>query len=245
VTGTSSGIGAAFARTRAAQHCNLILVARRQSRLACLAGDLQRRFGVDAEVVVADLATLKGVEQVIRRLDEHGRVDWLINAAGFGLPGRFAEVPLEHILPIIELHVLASVRLTRAVLPRMSKHGAGRIVNVASIGAFLPRPGDATYCATKAYMVRLDRRRHGHHHRGSGRDPQRRPGPAGPSQGGPRRHDGHLHRRPQQLRGPLPRAGLRAAGQQPPAVPAGLDRHCHRLMKARNRPDLRDLRRGW
>ena len=59
----------------AAQHGNLVLVARRQSRLTSLAGELQRRFGADAEVMVADLATLEGVEQVIGRLAEHGRVD--------------------------------------------------------------------------------------------------------------------------------------------------------------------------
>lgn len=150
VTGASSGIGAAFARAIAARNGNLVLVARCRSRLAQLAGELKRCFGVAAEIVVADLATRHGVNEVLQRLEGHPPLDWLVNNAGFAVPGRFAELPPERTLPMIELHVLAAARLSRAALPRMIARGGGRIINVASIGAFLPRPGDAAYCATKA-----------------------------------------------------------------------------------------------
>ena len=88
-------------------------------------------------------------------------VDWLINNAGFDVPGVFDQVPLQRSLAMIQLHLLASTRLSHAVLPGMIGRGRGRIVNVASIGAFLPRPGDATYCATKAYLVTFSRAIHG------------------------------------------------------------------------------------
>jgi uncharacterized protein len=152
ITGASSGIGAAFARKLASQKTNLLLVARREARLANLAADLERQFGVNAEVLAADLSTPGGVERVETRIADLDTLDLLINNAGFGFPSHFVDAPLEKSLAMIQVHVLASVRLNRAVLPGMIARGHGGIVNVSSIGAFLPRPGDAAYCATKAYL---------------------------------------------------------------------------------------------
>jgi short-subunit dehydrogenase len=134
-------------------------VARRDVELTNIARDLAQRFQVKADVVIADLATPEGVDQLVRRL-ESSPPHWLINNAGFGVPGAFDQVPLEKSLAMIQVHVLAAVRLSHAALPGMIARGSGNIVNVGSIGAFLPRPGDATYCATKAYLVTFSRALH-------------------------------------------------------------------------------------
>ena len=151
ITGASSGIGAAFARRLAARGYRLVLVARREERLRALADELRRRHGVGVEVLVADLARPEGIARVEARLAADGAVDLLVNNAGFGTVGPFAESDLERQLAMIAVHVTATARLTRAVLPGMLARGRGAVINVASIAAFLPAPGNATYSATKAY----------------------------------------------------------------------------------------------
>lgn len=153
ITGASSGIGAAFAGKLASLGYDLVLVARREEKLAQIADDLQEKYQVKAEVLVSDLAQLAGIEMVERRMGDLTNLDLLVNNAGFGVPGKFAEVPLGRMLAMIDVHVLAGTRLCRAVLPGMIARGKGSIINVASIGAFIPRPEDAVYCATKAYLV--------------------------------------------------------------------------------------------
>lgn len=153
VTGASSGIGAAFARRLAAQGYDAILVARRADRLAALAAELRERHGAAAEPLVADLASPAGVAQVEARIAGLDALDLLVNAAGFGTTGRFARIDLARQLEMIQLHVVAAVRLTRAALPGMIERHRGAIINVASTVAFLPLPGNATYAGTKAFLV--------------------------------------------------------------------------------------------
>lgn len=153
ITGASSGIGAAFAHQLALQGYDLVLVARREAKLTELANELQERFHINTEVMIADLSQLAGVERVEKRIVELTNLELLVNNVGFGIPGKFTEVPLNKTLAMIDVHVFASVRLTHAVLPGMIARDKGGIVNVSSIGAFIPRAGDATYCATKAYLV--------------------------------------------------------------------------------------------
>lgn len=152
IPGASSGIGAAFARKLASQGYALVLVARREERLASLAAELQAQFHVDVEVLAADLSYPAGIERVEKRMAELEALDILVNNAGFGDPGRFAEIPLERHVAMIQVHVLASVRLSRTVLPGMIARGRGAIINVSSIDAFGAKPDDVTYCATKAYI---------------------------------------------------------------------------------------------
>ena len=157
ITGAASGIGAAFARRLAAGGYNLVLVARREERLTSLATALRREFQVGAEVLPADLSTDDGRALVEKRIAALHDLEILVNDAGFGMPGRFTAVPLATELAMIQLHVVASMRLSRAALPAMLARRRGAIINLSSIGAFLPRPGDATYCATKAYLVAFSR----------------------------------------------------------------------------------------
>ncbi len=152
ITGASSGIGEGFARRLAERGYDLILVARRAERLAERAALLTTQYGVDVEVLPADLATDEGIRRVEARIIDCDTLDLLVNNAGFGTTGRFAEIDLGPQLAMIHVHVIAPVRLTRAALPGMLRRGAGGIVNVSSVAAFWPNPGSVTYSATKAYL---------------------------------------------------------------------------------------------
>jgi hypothetical protein len=160
ITGASSGIGAAFARRLAADGYDLVLVARREERLAVLADELGARHGVVVQSLAADLSDPTGVGRLERRVQSLDELDLLINNAGFGARGYFAEADLCEQLKMIQLHVLASVRLTRAALPQMIRRDRGGIINVASLAAFIALPGDATYGATKAYLVSFSQALH-------------------------------------------------------------------------------------
>jgi short-subunit dehydrogenase len=160
VTGASSGLGAAFARRLAADGCDLILVARREERLAGLAGELAARHGAAVRCISADLADPAGVEQVGECVGSLDPLDLLINNAGFGARGAFAETDLRRQLEMIQLHVLASVRLARAVLPGMIERNRGGIINVASLAALIPMPGDAIYSASKAFLITFSQALH-------------------------------------------------------------------------------------
>jgi len=153
VIGASSGIGAAFAHRLAAQGFDVVLVARREGRLRALAAEVNRGHGVTADVIVADLSRPADVERVEARIARGRPVEVLINNAGFGTVGYFWEIDLGRQLDMIQVHVGASVRLIRAVLPGMISRGRGSIINVSSLAAFVPTPGNATYSATKAYLT--------------------------------------------------------------------------------------------
>jgi short-subunit dehydrogenase len=153
ITGASSGIGAEFARQLAAQGYDLILVARRGERLSALAADLQDRHGITAEPLVADLSVAEDVERVAARLAELSNLALLVNNAGFGISGSLALAELQNQLDMLNVHVVAAMRLSHAALPGMIARGTGGIINVASLAAFMALPREVNYCATKAYLV--------------------------------------------------------------------------------------------
>lgn len=152
ITGASSGIGAAFARRLASQGYNLVLVARREKRLRTLSEEMQGQFNVEAQVFPADLSHPLDLERLEKRTAEIANLEMLINNAGFGAPGKFMEMQVEKNIEMIQVHVIATVRLCRAALPAMIARGRGWIINVSSIAAFMASPRNATYCATKAYL---------------------------------------------------------------------------------------------
>ncbi len=147
ITGASAGIGAEFAKQLAARGRPLVLVARRGDRLE----EMAKNLGVPCEVIVADLAAESGLSAVEQRLGK-GDVDLLINNAGFGTRGLFWEADSEGQDRMHRLHVIATMRLCRAALPHMVRRGRGGIINVSSVAAFGRTPGNASYCATKAWM---------------------------------------------------------------------------------------------
>jgi short-subunit dehydrogenase len=152
VTGASAGIGAAFARKLARQDFDLLLVARRAERLQQLSAELTASHHVRVDVCVADLAQAAAVERVADLVAAQPDLELLINNAGFGTMGHFAASELGLQMDMLRVHVLAPARLTRAALPGMIRRGRGGIVNVSSIGAWLPCAGNVQYAATKSYL---------------------------------------------------------------------------------------------
>jgi len=151
VTGGSAGIGAAFADRLAHDGYDLVIVARDRDRLESRAHDLRERAGVQVEVLPADLtepAELHIVEGVVA----DAQLDLLVNNAGFGTIGKFAELDADREEAEIRLNVIALIRLTRAALPGMVQRNSGAIINVSSMAALQPAPFNATYGATKAYV---------------------------------------------------------------------------------------------
>ncbi|GHG60322.1 dehydrogenase [Sinomonas cellulolyticus] len=163
ITGASSGLGAEFARQLAAQGHNLVLVARGQDRLEALAQELRAARGIEAEVLAADLTDTIGLGVVVTRLSDPSRpIGILVNNAGHGLLHDFDRTPLEEEVQHLRLHVEAALSATRAVLPGMLARGEGRIINVASVAAYLPR---GTYSAAKAWLLAFSRWANAHYRR--------------------------------------------------------------------------------
>ncbi|MZE69441.1 SDR family oxidoreductase [Streptomyces sp. SID5789] len=153
ITGSTAGIGAAFARRLAADGHNLVLVARDTKRLREQATELHDRHGIEAEVLTADLSTDAGIEAVATRLGERRHpVDLLINNAGFGNKGKFLDVSMADELTMLKVHCEAVLRLSSAAVEAMRERGRGGVVNVASVAAFVPR---GTYGASKAWVVQF------------------------------------------------------------------------------------------
>jgi uncharacterized protein len=153
ITGASAGIGAAFARQLAAEGYDLILVARRTAALDQLAADIRSKHATSVETIAADLTRDDDVGAIVKKLASTDRLALLVNNAGFGSRGLFFEADPAEQDAMHRLHVLATERLTRAALPGMVARRAGRIINVASVAAFIQAPGNISYCATKAWMV--------------------------------------------------------------------------------------------
>jgi uncharacterized protein len=156
ITGASFGIGMEFARIFAREGYNLVLVARSAGKLRQLASELEKAHGTRSLILAADL-TDPGASAYV--MDQTTRadiqVDVLVNNAGFGQYGMFAENDLEECLRQIQLNVTTLTHLTRLYLPAMIERKSGKILNVASTAAFQPGPLMAVYFATKAYVLHL------------------------------------------------------------------------------------------
>lgn len=162
VTGASSGIGEGFARELARRGTDLVLVARRTDRLEELAEEVRSRHRVSAEVLTADLTEPEQVHEVEKRLADRDRpVELLVNNAGFGTTGRFADLPIDREEREIKLNVVALVRLTHAALPGMLERRHGGVLNVSSMAGSVVAPFNATYCATKSYVTAFSESLHG------------------------------------------------------------------------------------
>jgi short-subunit dehydrogenase len=154
ITGASSGIGAALARGLAARGHGVTLVARREDRLRELAGELTAEHGVLAEAIAADVSDPAGRTALLAELgDRRLDVEVLVNNAGFGSGGPFTELDGEREASMVRTNVEAVVALTSAFVPAMVERGRGAVLNVASLIAFQPVPYQATYGATKAFVL--------------------------------------------------------------------------------------------
>ncbi len=152
VTGASSGIGAAFAHALAARGLNVMLVARRQERLEAISAEIQQRYGVVAYPYAADLSQASEVHALEEQLSLLDDLVLLVNNAGFGTTGMLTDVGLTPQINMLNVHVLATMRLTKAVLPGMVARGRGAIINTSSISAFFTPVEGVNYSASKAYI---------------------------------------------------------------------------------------------
>jgi short-subunit dehydrogenase len=148
ITGATAGIGAAFVRRLAADGLDLVLLARDAERLERTAEECRTAHRVDAEVLVADLATDEGIAAGEERAAKG--IDLLVNNAGFGLNARFPSAGAAREAALLRVHCEAVLRLTQAALPPMIERGRGGVINVASVAAFFTR---GTYSAAKAWTV--------------------------------------------------------------------------------------------
>ena len=154
ITGASAGLGTHFAQAVAARGSDVILVARRADRLEQLAQHLRQKHDIDAHVIVSDLTEAGAVARLMEEVTELGlSVTHLINNAGFGLRGAFAEMDGPSQARMLDLNCRVPTELTHAVLPAMIAAGRGGVLNVASTAAFQPGPWMAVYYATKAYLL--------------------------------------------------------------------------------------------
>lgn len=154
ITGASSGIGEEFARQLASRGYDLVLVARRIDRLSKLAGTLHDVHQVECVPFEADLASDGDRDRLCHALSaDKGRVEMLVNNAGFGTHGFFHETDLQRELEMIDVNCAAPVHLTKRLLPWMLDRKKGYVINVASLSAFTPGPVMAMYYATKAFLL--------------------------------------------------------------------------------------------
>jgi uncharacterized protein len=154
ITGASAGIGRAIAREVAPRAGALVLVARRQERLAELADELRReRPALRVEIEAADVGDVGALGALADRvLGALGRVDVLVNNAGVGAHALFEESPWASLDAMVRTNVLGPLYLTRRFLPAMVARGGGGVLNVSSGAALAPLPGEATYSATKHFL---------------------------------------------------------------------------------------------
>ncbi len=161
VTGASSGIGRAIALEYAKRGVDLVLVARTESRLKALADEANATYDVHAEVLVADLCTEQGRLIAEQRLAaDHRPVDVLVNNAGMAVDEELADSDPDIRIQEVELNVVAVTRLATTAASTFRARGRGGILNVSSVTAFWPVPGNATYAAGKAFVLSLSESLH-------------------------------------------------------------------------------------
>jgi len=154
ITGGSGGIGLELAKVFARHGHDLVLVARNRDTLEAAAGVLEGKFAITAHVYASDLTRPESPDEIFDFLhNEQIPIEILVNNAGFGLGGEFADTDVQRELDMIQVNITALTHLTKLFLPPMIKRRSGKILNVASTAAFQAGPLMAVYYATKAYVV--------------------------------------------------------------------------------------------
>ena len=167
ITGASEGLGKEFARQLAAEGYNLLVIARRKNLLDELKADLETKYHIQVEPLVCDLSKPDELKQIEDRLEKEESLEMLVNNAGFGLDSTFPNVDPDAEESMIRVHVITTMRLSRAALVPMCKQKKGYVINLASVAAYVYGHGSAEYSATKAYVLsfskslQCDVQRHG------------------------------------------------------------------------------------
>ena len=157
ITGASAGIGAEFARRLAKQGYNLILTARREEKLTELATELSEQYNIRCDVIAADLAIESDTERVAETIRNTKDISLLVNNAGFGLSDKLHESNISRQVDMLNVHMVAAMKLTYAALQNMVANKNGDIINVSSVAGFLSGSGSINYCATKAFLINFSK----------------------------------------------------------------------------------------
>ena len=153
VTGASSGIGKELARVHAEQGGDLILVARRKDKLEDIKREFEKSYGIRVRIFPKDLSVFGATQELYESVQvEALKVDYLMNNAGFGLLGKFHELPLQKQREMIHLNIIALTELSYLFLPDMLEQKGAKILNTSSTASYMPGPLQAVYYATKAYV---------------------------------------------------------------------------------------------
>ena len=157
ISGASSGFGAIYARRFAEMGHDLFLVARRKDRLDQLATELSEKYGIRVETMAADVSKEDALKAVEKRIESLTNLEFMVNSAGFGGNREFPDVDIELETRMIQVHCLATMRLSRAALLPMTARHRGFLINIASAAGFFAGAGAADYTGTKAYIITFSR----------------------------------------------------------------------------------------
>ena len=154
ITGASNGIGLELAKIHASKGGDLVLVARNKFKLDEIKIELEKQFKISVYTIGKDLSLTNAAQEIYDETNkENIQVDYLINNAGFGDFGMFAETDWNKELQMINLNITSLTHFTKLYLQDMVKRRSGKIMNVASTAAFQSGPTMSVYCATKAYVL--------------------------------------------------------------------------------------------
>lgn len=153
ITGATSGIGKAYAACFAGMGYDLMVTGRRMDKLEQLCAELSAAYGIHAEAIKAELSEEADMGRLLEEITHRDNIAILVNNAGFGSGVEFSRNNLEEHLKMLDVHVRASVRLVYAVLPQMIGRREGVIINISSLGAYMPAPGSTMYSATKLFLA--------------------------------------------------------------------------------------------
>ena len=161
VTGASSGIGEAYADLFAAEGFDLVIVARRESRLNDVAERLRKKHGTRVDVLPVDLSERDACERICAELQTRGiHIDALVNNAGYGVPGSYVSNSWQRHQDFLQVLVVSVTELTYRLLPGMIERRYGRVINVASLAGLVPAPaGHTLYGAAKAFLIKFSEAR--------------------------------------------------------------------------------------
>jgi short-subunit dehydrogenase len=153
ITGATSGIGRSYAVCFAKAGYELIITGRRIDKLKSLAHEMREVYGICVHIIKVELSKDRDTQKLIKIIEKHNNINVLVNNAGFGSGVEFCKNNLKEHMRMLQVHVVASVKLVYAVLPQMLSHKEGTIINVSSLGAYMPAPGSSMYSATKLFLA--------------------------------------------------------------------------------------------
>lgn len=153
ITGASSGIGKVYADRFAKRGYDLLLVARRKDRLDALSSELQQKYGVEVDVLTADLAKYEDLKKVGTSIASNERIAVLVNNAGTAVIEASAEIPIQGIENQLDVNARAVTHLSQAILPGFVNRNSGTLINIGSVLSFFALPFSTSYSATKAHVM--------------------------------------------------------------------------------------------